>query len=65
MRTRGASVGITKKVSLTESEKYHVLHIHDRDQMYKCVDIGSSIRFMTMLICFLDIENPGIDALFI
>ena len=40
MRTRGASVGITKKVLLTESEKYHnVLHIHDRDQMYHCVDI--------------------------
>ena len=41
MRTRGASVGITKKVLLTESEKYHnVLHIHDRGQMYHCVDIG-------------------------
>ena len=41
MGTRGASVGLTKKVSLTESEKYYnVLHIHDRDQMYHCVDIG-------------------------
>ena len=40
MRIRGTSVGITKKVLLTESEKYHVLHIHDRDQMYKCVEIG-------------------------
>ena len=30
-----------KKISLTEPEKYHnVLHIHDRDQMYHCVDIG-------------------------
>ena len=41
MRIRGASVGITKKVSSTETEKYHnVLHVHDRDQMYKYVDIG-------------------------
>ena len=41
MRIRGASVGITKKVLSTESEKYHnVLHVHDRDQMYKYVDIG-------------------------
>ena len=41
MRIRGASIGITKKVSSTESEKYHnVLHVHDRDQMYKYVDIG-------------------------
>ena len=41
MRIRGSSVGITKKVSLTESEKYHnMLHIHVRDQMYKYVDIG-------------------------
>ena len=41
MRIRGASVGITKKVSSTESEKYHnVLYVHDRDQMYKYVDIG-------------------------
>ena len=41
MRIRGTSVGITKKVSSTESEKYHnVLHVHDRDQMYKYVDIG-------------------------
>ena len=41
MRIRGASVDITKKVSSTESEKYHnVLHEHDRDQMHKCVDIG-------------------------
>ena len=34
----------------------------------KCINMltfGSSIRFMTMLICFLDLENPGIDALFI
>ena len=61
MRIRGTSLGITKKVLLTESEKYHVLHIHDRDQMYKCVEIG----FMTMRICFLNLENPGIDALFI
>ena len=40
MRIRGTSVGITKNVLLTESEKYHVLHINDRDQMYKCVEIG-------------------------
>ena len=41
MRIKGATVGITKKVSSTESEKYHnVLHVHDRDQMYKYVDIG-------------------------
>ena len=41
MRIRGASVGITKKVSSNETEKYHnVLHVHDRDQMYKQVDIG-------------------------
>ena len=41
MRIRGSSVGMTKKVSLTESEKYHnMLHIHVRDQMYKYVDIG-------------------------
>ena len=32
MRTRGASEGITKKITLIESEKYHnVLHIHDRN----------------------------------
>ena len=66
MRTRGASVGITKKVLLTESEKYHnVLHIHDRDQMYHCVDIGIIYEvYDYMRICFLDLENPGIDALF-
>ena len=40
MRIRGTSVGITKKVLSTESKKYHVLHVHDRDQMYKYVDIG-------------------------
>ena len=40
LRIRGASVGITKKVSSTESEKYHyVLHVHDSHQMYKYVDI--------------------------
>ena len=38
--TRSASVGITKKGSLTGSEKYHVLHILDGDQMCNCVDIG-------------------------
>ena len=43
MRTRGASVGITKKVSLTESEKYHVLYIHDRDQMSHCVHININL----------------------
>ena len=40
MRTRGANVDITKKVSLTESEKYNVLHIQDRDQMSQCVYIN-------------------------
>ena len=41
VKTRGPSVGITKKVWVTESEMYHdVLHIHDRDQMYHCDDIG-------------------------
>ena len=57
-------MGITKKVSLTESEKYHCIYMIE----IKCINVltlGSSIRFMTMLICFLDIENPGIDALFI
>ena len=44
MRTRGTSVGITKKVLLTESEKYHnVLHIHDRDQMSHCVIININL----------------------
>ena len=37
MRTTDASVGITKKVSLTESEKYYnMLHIHDRSNVYLC-----------------------------
>ena len=65
MRTKGASVGITKKELLTESEKYYnVLHIHDRDQMYHCVDIGIIYEvYDYMHICFLDLENPGIDAL--
>ena len=34
----------------------------------KCINVltlGSFIRFMTMRICFPDLENPGIDALFI
>ena len=66
MRIRGASVGITKRVLSTESEKYHnVLHVHDRGKCINMLTLGSSIRFMTMLICFLDLENPGIDALFI
>ena len=41
MRTRGASVGLTKKVSLTESERDHnLLHIRDRDNIIIMLTLG-------------------------